>query len=156
MTLLCGAEVFDKAVVLALAEAAVFYDYRYYKIPNKLIAWGFTAAFTGKLLWVVFYGESAWELLEIPINAMFVMIVLFLMYCVRAIGGGDVKLLAVAGGMLGVREGINVSVTALVVSVLYGVPAMLKRRGIHMHKIHLSYAVFVAVIISILRTQVIF
>ena len=151
-----GAQIFCRAAVLALAEAAVFYDYRYYKIPNRLVVWGFAAAITGKILLTVFLGMDALELFKIPVNAVVILLMLLPLYFFHAVGGGDIKLLAVAGGLLGALEGIQISVTALMVSALYGVPVMVKRRGKGRHKIHFSYAVFVAVIISILRTQIIF
>lgn len=93
---------------------------------------------------------------ECAANSAVTLFVLYPLYIAGATGGGDIKLLAVLGGLLGVETAIKTAVIALVIAALYGMPVMIKRRDTRMHKIHFSYAIFAALIISVMRTQIVF
>ena len=60
------------------------------------------------------------------------------------------------GGLLDAETAIKTAVIALVIAALYGMPVMIKRRDTRMHKIHFSYAIFAALIISVMRTHIVF
>lgn len=93
---------------------------------------------------------------ECAANSAVVLFVLAPLYIAGATGGGDIKLFAALGGLLGAKTAIETAVIALVIAALYGVPVMIKRRDVRMHKIHFSYAIFAALIISVMRTQIVF
>lgn len=93
---------------------------------------------------------------ECAANSAVVLFILAPLYITGATGGGDIKLLAALGGLLGAETAVKTAVIALVIAALYGMPVMIKRRGTRMHKIHFSYAIFAALIISVMRTQLVF
>lgn len=102
------------------------------------------------------YGGSVSWIAECLANSAASLFILVPLYIAGATGGGDIKLLAALGGLLGAETAIKTAVIALVIAALYGMPVMIKRRDTRMHKIHFSYAIFVALIISVMRTQIVF
>lgn len=92
-----------------LLLAAVWEDVRYQRIPNRLVFWG---AGLGVLL-NVFWPQGAGFVSQLPGGLGFVSAVaglaiglaaLLPMYLLRAMGAGDVKLMAMVGAFLGPDE----------------------------------------------------
>lgn len=80
---------------------AVFYDLKYYRIPNSLILLGYLLGAAASL------GEGAAGFTEFAFGALLPVVFLILLQRAGIIGGGDVKLLSVAGGVLGAEKGIK-------------------------------------------------
>lgn len=80
---------------------AVLYDWRYYRIPNCLILSGYVLGMTASCR-----GGTA-GFTEFVLGALLPVIVLILVHRMGILGGGDVKLLSVAGGFLGLEEGMK-------------------------------------------------
>lgn len=107
----------------------------------------------------LFYGGAVFGMEALGgyvLNTVIVMTCLCPLYMAGAVGGGDIKLLCVFGGMLGVGTALKTALTALFIAALYGAALILIRREKRMHKIHFSYAIFAALVIGILNTQIVF
>lgn len=92
---------------------------------------------------------------DIPARMIVMLIILIPVYLVHAVGAGDIKLMCVMASVTGVKRACVIFAVALVISALYGIPVLIRRRGCGMHRIHFSYAILAALIMSILSTQII-
>jgi prepilin peptidase CpaA len=102
------------AVLLALVSIAAGYDVRYGRIPNWLTAAG---VILGLLLNTIL--DSVWNGLKFSLAGFILALsVYFILYVVRAMGGGDVKLMAAIGALMGWRNWIAIFlITALIGAV---------------------------------------
>lgn len=149
-------DLFGAVVMLSLTSAATFYDYKTYKIPNVINAYGFLSGVLGYVLMAVFMDNGFDKPLIYILKVLMVVIVLYPAYMIGAIGAGDVKLLGVLSGFIGTEQIIKLIIASLLIGALYGVAVIIWKGGRGMHKIHFSYAILLAVIISIMQTKVIF
>lgn len=97
--------------VLVLVTIAAFFDIRSHRIPNWLTypAWLLGAALAG-----LYFG---WDgLVSSGLGFAVTFLPMFLMFMGGSIGGGDVKLMAAVGALLGFPAGLN----ALISSILVG------------------------------------
>lgn len=84
------------AVVSAILAAAVWLDVRTLRINNRLITAGLIAGLVFQVLEYSFYGMFLWA-----VGCMVPAAILFLLFAVRALGAGDIKLFSVIGGFYG-------------------------------------------------------
>ena len=82
--------------VLAFAVAA---DFREMRISNRLIASGLMMGLALRIL-----GEGGAGIVHFLVNISIPVILLFLLFQLRVIGAGDIKLFSVAGGFLSMRQ----------------------------------------------------
>lgn len=92
-------EIFQKTAVCLIALTAVFWDLRKGSIPNLLVILGLLA---GAIFQIARRG--AWGGVSFLGGVSFPVIALAGLFYFRMIGAGDIKLLAVLGGLLGVKE----------------------------------------------------
>lgn len=123
---------------------AVYYDIKTFKIPNRL---NMTGAVMGLGYSLMFGGIS------IFLNRVIVMIltltVMFLFFCVGAMGAGDVKLFAAIGAISGkgVVVVIIVSlVTAAVAGIIINGEKFMRGKRFCYTKIHFSIPILIGVI----------
>lgn len=121
-------------LVLTITGAAAFWDARTGRIPNWITAPAFGLALAFQA-WGA-YGlaqsgqglDGAAALRHVTwaiIAGMVVCAVLpLLLYCVDAMGGGDVKLLAALGALLGAELGFQLLVYSMVAATIYGLAVM--------------------------------
>ena len=83
-------------VCLALLTAAAVMDIRYSKISNRLILGGLAMGFFFQVLESGLGGAGVFL-----INVSIPVILLFLLFLMRALGAGDIKLFSVVGGICG-------------------------------------------------------
>lgn len=106
------------AVVLILLILSLFTDTKNYKIKNSIILFFAIAGFTLNCIQSGFTGIINWFIgLAVP------MIVLFVLFALRMLGAGDIKLIAVIGGLLGLDFLIKSSLYILMIA---GVMALIK------------------------------
>ena len=86
-----------KLAALLLAAAAAFFDLRTGKIPNRLTFSGLGAGIV--LSCILFPGGAFQGLLGSLLGAGLPFLLLFLPFCLRMIGAGDVKLLMALGAL---------------------------------------------------------
>jgi prepilin peptidase CpaA len=111
------------AVTLVCAASAAILDYRSGSIPNRLILGGLGAT----LIAVAATGAavSGWSGagVRLAIAALGLLVcaaVPFALFLVRAMGGGDVKLLALCGAGLGPLLGMEAELYAFTLGALFG------------------------------------
>lgn len=111
-------------IILSLYIAIAFYtDIRYCRIPNRL---SLIAAMSG-LLYFAF--RDGWRgLLHSLVALSTLFIVSFILYLLRAIGAGDVKLFAAIGALMGVEYGLLLFIYALLFAGLIAIIISVKQR----------------------------
>jgi prepilin peptidase CpaA len=100
-----------EAVLLALVLGAAVYDVRYRRIPNWLSVSG---VLIGLALNTFLY--QGWPGLRLSLLGLAVAFgVYFLLYALRAMGAGDVKLMAAVGALVGWQDWFGIFVVAAIV-----------------------------------------
>lgn len=94
---------------------AVVMDFESGKISNRLIISGLFWGLAFRL-----YGEGAAGLVHFLMNISIPVILLFLLFQMRAVGAGDIKLCSVAGGFLTARQLLYVMLAAFVAGAFIG------------------------------------
>jgi prepilin peptidase CpaA len=116
-------------LMLLLVIAAVC-DYRTYRIPNRLVACGavFGVIYT-TVMPPVLHGTALF-----PLSGVVVGLLLFLpLYLLRAMGAGDVKLLAMIGTFLGPLETFYAALASMIVGGILSILWVLAHgRTLHM------------------------
>lgn len=105
-----------------IMAAAVFYDLRKDLIPNGLILSGYLFAF----LFCIHEGIAG--IGEFFTGALLPLISLILLQRAGIIGGGDIKLLSVAGGFLGAGEGVRCILFSFAIGAVISLVILLRRR----------------------------
>ncbi|MFA9398921.1 MAG: prepilin peptidase [Clostridiaceae bacterium] len=97
--------------IIGLVAISLFTDIRYYKVKNKVVI---SFIFIGIITNILLYGLAG---LKISIIGMFTpFVILFLLFTLRMIGAGDVKLFCAIGSI----GGMNFVLNNLVYSFLCG------------------------------------
>ncbi|MDD9944394.1 MAG: prepilin peptidase [Myxococcales bacterium] len=111
---------------LALTGVAAIWDLRTGRIPNRLVLIGALGALGMACLFGLSGGVVgvASALSAMAFGALLVSVVPILLHRLGGLGGGDVKLLAVVGALLGPYLGLEAELYAFFVAVLYA-PARL-------------------------------
>lgn len=125
-------------------------DVREQRISNRLIALGL---FTGLILRIV--GDGSIGIFYFLVNISVPVILLFLLFQLRALGAGDIKLFSVVGGFMNREQLLKVIAISFLVAVFMGVGKMLylKLSGVESTEkrtlIHFSIAIFIGYIVTI-------
>ena len=98
--------------VLVFAVAA---DFREMRISNRLIASGLMMGLTLRIV-------------HFLVNISIPVILLFLLFQLRVIGAGDIKLFSVAGGFLSMRQLLYVILAAFVTAAVIGLGKLLYQK----------------------------
>ena len=98
------------SVILSIA---VWSDVRTAKISNRLILAGLATGLSFRI-----WGSGWTGFIMFVVNISIPVILLYLLFLMRAIGAGDIKLFSVAGGLLGTKECLTLIVSAFVVGAL--------------------------------------
>ena len=83
--------------LIITVSVAVISDYRGWRIPNKLIGAGLIQGFVVSAVWRGLQDGLVCSIQGCVIPVM----MLFVLFLIRALGAGDIKLLAVAGAFVG-------------------------------------------------------
>lgn len=126
-----------------LAGAAVVFDFKTFRIPNRLNFLGFI---TGVIYSLIQYGfrEAGKSILW----AVITMAALFALYVSGVLGAGDIKLYAALSTFVHMKI-IYIFVVSFVAAALYGAVLVIKRGGGVLRErtcIHMSLPVFVSVL----------
>ncbi|MBQ4521436.1 MAG: prepilin peptidase [Lachnospiraceae bacterium] len=81
--------------LMILLGLAVYYDIRYFRIPNSLIGIGMI---TG-IIYQFVYGTVAFS--DVLLGMLIPVVILFLLFYLHMLGAGDIKLLSMTGIFLG-------------------------------------------------------
>lgn len=126
-----------------LAGAAVVFDFKTFRIPNRLNFLGFI---TGVIYSLIQYGfrEAGKSILWSAITIA----ALFALYVSGVLGAGDIKLYAALSTFVHMKI-IYIFVVSFVAAALYGAVLVIKRGGGVLRErtcIHMSLPVFVSVL----------
>ncbi|MFT5642670.1 MAG: prepilin peptidase CpaA [Janthinobacterium sp.] len=102
-------QIITMAALVVLLMLAAISDLRTRRIPNRLILTGLIVSLTLQILAGGVAGMVAWGLGLLVAGSLFM-----LLYAMRAMGAGDVKLMAMAGAFLGPASAFGALLTTLV------------------------------------------
>lgn len=114
-------EIREVFLLLPVLIAAVIMDLRTRKIKNWLILVGLTSGF---LLRLVIEGKAG--VISFLAGSLFPVILLFVLFLFRIIGAGDVKLMAVTGGFLGIHSILRCIIITFILSAGFALIKILK------------------------------
>jgi prepilin peptidase CpaA len=108
------------ALLLILLVIAAYFDITSRRIPNQLVLAGLIASFILQINFYGFEGFKAWGLGLLVGFGAFLPI-----YILRAMGAGDVKLMAMVGSFLGLNFALGAVLTTLVVGGILAIATAL-------------------------------
>lgn len=111
--------------LLTVLVLAVVTDLREMKISNRLITSGLILGLALRIL-----GEGSAGIVHFLVNISIPVILLFLLFQMRALGAGDIKLFSVAGGFLTMRQLLYVMLAAFLVAAFAGLGKLLYMRKV--------------------------
>lgn len=112
-------------LVIILIIISLYTDTKSYKIKNSFIVIFALAGLIVNCVEAGFSGLNNWAIgLILPIT------LLFLLFVLRMLGAGDIKLVAVIGGILGIRFLMDCSIYILVAAAIMALLKMLKERNL--------------------------
>ncbi len=136
---------------IGFSALAVWFDWRSFRIPNRLILFGYFAVFLLQMLWLD--GTVVWKLFYLISGGFCPIFLMGLVWIAGGIGAGDVKVLSVLGAILGAKEIVLCCFMALVAGAFIGIAAkiIIKRK-----KIHFSVAILVSILIYFFQNGAVF
>ncbi len=136
--------------LLVILSLAVVTDFRERRISNRLIALGLCI---GLILCIL--GEGSIGIVHFLVNISIPVILLFLLFQLRALGAGDIKLFSVVGGFLELRQLLAVMIASFVAASVIGLGKLLyhklsaKKKDGNRTLIHFSLAILIGYIIAV-------
>lgn len=112
-----------KTVLILIIIPAVFYDLRNYRIPNRLILLGYVLGMVFRLR------EGLPGLVSFAAGVLLPVISLILLQRAGILGGGDIKLLSVTGGFLGLQECLKCMVLSFLFAAALSLMLIVRRRN---------------------------
>ena len=120
------------------------------KISNRLIVCGLIWGLVLKI-----WGNGYVGILYFILNITIPVVLLYLLFQMRALGAGDIKLFSVVGSFITTEQLIKVMLYSFVIAAILGVGKVLylhlghrKQGGEKLTKIHFSIAILLAVILT--------
>lgn len=115
---------FEKAVLFLLVVVAALFDIKSRRIPNKLVFGGAIAA-------ILYHTISPYGIGFVSsIGGLAVgLLALLPLYMIRAMGAGDVKLMAMVGAFLGPMSAVGAIVTTLIAGGVLAVATAMRNRS---------------------------
>ena len=120
------------------------------KISNRLIVCGLIWGLVLKI-----WGNGYVGILYFILNITIPVVLLYLLFQMRALGAGDIKLFSVVGSFITTEQLIRVMLYSFVIAAILGMGKVLylhlghrKQGGEKLTKIHFSIAILLAVILT--------
>lgn len=108
-----------------LLTVAVIQDFRHMKVSNRLILVGLGL---GTFFQVIQNGPVA--IVRVLPNIIFPVIVLYLMFLMRCLGAGDIKLFSVIGAFINFKQLEACMAAAFVIAAVFALTKMLSRKNL--------------------------
>jgi prepilin peptidase CpaA len=123
-------------LLIALALIAAAYDIRYRRIPNWLNVSGVAAGICMNAF------LSGWAGLRLSLGGLALSFAAyFLLYAVRAVGAGDVKLMAALGAVAGWQDWVGIFIGAAVAGGLASLIVIARRRRVNKTLLNVRFVV---------------
>jgi prepilin peptidase CpaA len=110
-------------LIILLLTISLYTDTKAYKIKNNVIV---LFLLTGLIINYVYLGVNGIQIWFIGFIVPF--IVLFILFVVRMIGAGDIKLISAIGGILGIEFLINASIYIITVAAIIAIIKMIRHK----------------------------
>lgn len=123
-----GGENINYVIITSILVLAVYYDLRTFKIPNVICGMGCLIG-----LVYMFFEEGPTGLWKSCLGILLPVISLFVLFCIRVIGAGDIKLISAIGAFVS-RDVIWVILISFLLAGIYGMFLYLKRIVSAIHK----------------------
>lgn len=114
-----GGFILKYIVVFLILIIATIQDFRCSKISNILVILGYSISFIYQVIYEV-------NILLWLCGILLPIVMLFLLFYLKMIGAGDVKLLSVIGGFVGGRNSIQIFIWALFIGAVWSLLKMLR------------------------------
>ena len=137
-------------ILVGLLSYAVYIDIRQTRISNRLIVSGLIMGFIFRL-----YSEGLMGVLFYVINILIPVIFLHLLFQMRALGAGDIKLFSMLGAFISIEQLLELMVLAFFAGALLGICKImyqfvgLKYELGKLTRIHFSPAILIAYILVV-------
>ncbi len=112
-----------RSLALILAWLAAMWDVRTGRIPNPLAVTGLAAAVGLRLM-----GEGFAGFPDFLLGSSLPFLLLWIFFYFRMLGAGDIKLLCVIGGLLGVRALLSCMAISFLLGGIYSLVLLIRRR----------------------------
>lgn len=116
--------IFGEVLLIAFLSAAVWMDFRSFKISNTLIAAALASGFTLNIFRSGLRGGAT-----ALAGCLLLFILLFPLYSLSMLGSGDVKLFMAAGAFTGPGGGIFSLAAAFMIGAVFSITLMIKHRN---------------------------
>lgn len=103
-------EMYKGVCMIIILVIASILDMRYYKVSNKLILIGLSIGCLMSL-----HSDGVRGMLYSLVGILLPVVLLFILFCIKVIGAGDIKLLSVVGSMYGAKFVLQCTVMAFLV-----------------------------------------
>lgn len=127
----------SEVLLLLFVTAAGIYDLRERRIPNWLSLGGLSAAFGLNL--VLHQVSGFWQSLG---GLVLAFVIYFCLYWLRAMGAGDVKMMAAVGAIVGPRNWIVIFLFSALIGGLLGIVLVLWRGRVRRTVSNLGYLIY--------------
>ena len=137
-------------ILLVIFVSAVVTDFRERRISNRLMALGLVIGLILRIL-----GEGGIGIVHFLVNISIPVILLFLLFQLRALGAGDIKLFSVVGGFLELRQLFAVMIVAFIAASVIGFGKLLyhrlsaKKKDGNRTLIHFSLAILIGYVVVV-------
>ena len=126
-------------LIWSILTLACVGDARNYKIPNELILLGYCAGFVLNM-----YEYQAMGIVFFLAKAIWPILLLYLLYLVRGLGSGDIKLFSVMATMVGAGDVIDIMIYSVMLAGVIAVIICIRERRIVKKNLHYSYYIAAA------------
>ncbi len=139
-------------ILLTFLTMAVVEDFQKGKISNRLIASGLIWGLVFRVL-----GDGNTGIVHFLVNISIPVILLFLLFQMRALGAGDIKLFSVAGGFLTMKQLLCLIPLAFIAAAAIGLGKLFYLAGTTKYwrkgrtLIHFSIAILIGCLIVVWR-----
>lgn len=119
----------DMWLVLVILFGGACYDMKEHRVPNW---WVLSACACGLGLCVLTAakGQEVWSILKYMARLGGVMVILFPLFMFRVMGAGDIKMMAVITGCLGVSSGAKVILFGFLIGAILALVKMLIQKSL--------------------------
>jgi len=146
-----------RALLLTLLWPAAYYDYKSFRIPNKLIVIGLIYRCVILIFEFIFEKENIPGILRseiVAVTSLFAVSFLCRVIAKNSLGMGDIKLFIIIGLMLGINGSLAAIFCSLIVSFILAVVLLITKKKTRKDSIPFAPSLLIGTVISVVLTGV--